>query len=318
MKSGDRYGMLTVIKKVPRPQDKNYRGSWWQCKCDCGNICSVNYHELYSGDTKSCGCLRKRKPIYDKNKIEISNHAGIYGFQNIFNGKWYIGKSKNLYNRYCDHKNDWKAHQEKQFYKAINKYGWDSFNYFILKEYQEIPSDEELSEAEEYYIQYYNSYKNGYNATEHSSGGFVSKEQKEKCTQYLKELNLRQKNENHPSTDFSKEDIQNIFNYAMQGAPVNWVYNLYKNSHNIQYDSFKQLYNGKHFKDYLPANWENRPKVTTNSTLWGIWVVDIKTRFSKGESLESIYELYKGKCSKNQLINIKNGKTYKQIQPCID
>ena len=76
--------MLTLIEKTSRPKGKNQRGTWWLCQCDCGKKAIINYHELYSGDTKSCGCLKVRKPIYDKNKTEISNKAGIYGFQNIY------------------------------------------------------------------------------------------------------------------------------------------------------------------------------------------------------------------------------------------
>jgi group I intron endonuclease len=317
MKENDRYGMLTLIKRVPKPEGKNFRGSWWLCQCDCGQQTIVNYHELYSGDTKSCGCLKKRQPIYDKKGLEISNHAGIYGFQNIYNGKWYVGKAKNLYNRYKDHYNDWKNHQEKQFYQAIKKYGWENFNYYILKEYNEIPSKEELSIMEEFFIKEKDSYQNGYNASQNSSGGFVSKEHEEKCKRILDKLNLNQKNENHPRTSFTKEEILQIFDYAMQGAPVRWVYKQYS-SHDITYESFKHLYRGEHFKDYLPKDWDKRPIVSTNSTLWGIWVIDIKTRFQRGEKIEDVYKIYKDKCSFNQLKDIKNNKTYKHIHPCID
>lgn len=317
MKKGDNFGLLTIIKEVSRPADKNRKGHYWQCKCACGTICIKHESDLKRGDTKSCGCLKQRKPIYDKNKIEISNHAGIYGFQNIYNGHWYIGKSVHLYERYCKHKNNWKYHQEKQFYQAIKKYGWDSFNYYILKEYIEQPSKKQLAEDEEYFIKKYNAYHDGYNASDKSSGGFYSIEHKQKCTKILNQLNQNQKNENHPNTEFTKEEILEIFNFAMQGAPVKEIYELYK-EHDITYESFKQIYRGEHFKDYLPENWEQRPAVTTNAKLWGIWVVDIKTRILKGESITTIYNDYKDKCTLLDIRRIKNNKTYKQIQPCID
>lgn len=318
MKSGDKIGLLTLIEKVPKPEHKTRTGTYWKCECACGLICIKHYKDLYSKDTKSCGCLKKRKPKYDKNKLEISNKAGIYGFQNIYNGKWYIGKAKNLYNRYVEHKNDYKKNtQNKIFYNAILKYGWDNFNYYILESYEEIPSKEFLSEKEEYYIKKYNSYENGYNASENSSGGFYSKEHYNKCLQILNNLNNSQKNENHPGTDFSKKEILEIFNLAMLGCPVKEAYKRYQN-HNITYESFKSIYRGEHFKDYLPDNWDKRPNVTTNSTMWGSWVVDIKTRLLKGEDRDSIYKDYSSKCSKNQFKDICNGKTYKQIQPCID
>lgn len=317
MQSGDIFGLLTLIKKVPQPENKKRKGTYWLCECACGQQCIKHYQDLYSGDTKSCGCLKKRNPIYDKNNLEISNKAGIYGFQNIFNGHWYIGKAKNLYERYCDHKRDWKSHQEKQFYQAIEKYGWENFNYYILKEYLEIPQKEELAQMEEFYIKKYDAYHNGYNASNKSNGGFYSSEHQKKCTKILQELNEKQKNENHPNTDFSKEDILNIFDLAMRGAPVKVVYEKYKN-HNITYDSFKAIYRGEHFKDYLPKNWDKRPAVATNAKLWGEQVIDIKTRFAKNESIESIYDDYKNYCSILDLKRIKNNQTYKQIHPCID
>ena len=318
MEHGEKYGMLTLIKKIERPLDRKRKGTYWLCQCDCGNTCVRHTSDLKNGDSKSCGCLHKRKPIYDKAGIEISNHAGIYGFQNIYNGKWYVGKAKNLYNRYKDHYNDWAIHQEKQFYQAIKKYGWDGFNYYILKEYLEIPPEVELSQAEEFFIHEKNSYKDGYNASEHSSGGFVSLQHKEKCTQILEELNNNQKNENHPRTDFTKEEILQIFSYGMQGAPVKWVYEKYSSNHHITYESFKNLYRGQHFKDYLPLDWENRPVVATNAKLWGSWVVDIKTQYAQGISIEEIYKQYSDKATLLDIKRICYNKTYKQIQPRID
>ena len=51
---GKRYGRLTVI------EFEGTRGNFaiWKCKCDCGNIVSVLAHNLKSGVTNSCGCLK--------------------------------------------------------------------------------------------------------------------------------------------------------------------------------------------------------------------------------------------------------------------
>ena len=317
MHSGERYGKLTLIQPVPRPDGKSRKGSYWLCKCDCGNECIKHYNDIWAGDTKSCGCLSKRAPIYDKSQVEVSNHAGIYGFQNRYNGHWYIGKAHNLYRRYCQHRNDWKQHQEKQFYQAIKKYGWDGFNYFILKEYADDFSEQQMSQDEEFFIVQKDAYKNGYNASERSSGGFYSAEQREKCIQVLNRINAQQKNENHPRTTFSKTEIEQIFNYAMQGAPARWVYEQYT-LHNITYESFKAIYRGEHFKDYLPQGWTSRPVVATNAKLWGSWVSDIKKRYLNGESIERIHHTYQDKASLLDIRRICHNQTYKQIQPCID
>lgn len=64
-----RFGRLVAIELVPG----NGR-SRWKCVCDCGNVIEANRTNLVSGNTKSCGCLRKetsrkkcrKAPIYKK------------------------------------------------------------------------------------------------------------------------------------------------------------------------------------------------------------------------------------------------------------
>ena len=53
--TGKRYGKLTVIENTGR----KYQGYIWKCQCDCGNFTEVPIGRLASGNTKSCGCLRK-------------------------------------------------------------------------------------------------------------------------------------------------------------------------------------------------------------------------------------------------------------------
>lgn len=54
--TGQRFGKLIAVK----PTDERARGSIiWELKCDCGNITHVDARNLSSGNTRSCGCLRK-------------------------------------------------------------------------------------------------------------------------------------------------------------------------------------------------------------------------------------------------------------------
>src|SRR5215472_1004899 len=49
-----RYGRLTVLRLSRR------RGRVaWECQCDCGQSIVVARSELQTGDTQSCGCLRR-------------------------------------------------------------------------------------------------------------------------------------------------------------------------------------------------------------------------------------------------------------------
>jgi hypothetical protein len=61
--SGQKYGLLTVIKLSEHKQKSSGRGSEtiWECLCDCGNITKVYSQNIKRGLTKSCGCLFKKR-----------------------------------------------------------------------------------------------------------------------------------------------------------------------------------------------------------------------------------------------------------------
>ena len=56
--TGQRFGKLFVVGKSDKKKGK-YTGAFWECKCDCGNVVIVPGSSLRSGETRSCGCLRK-------------------------------------------------------------------------------------------------------------------------------------------------------------------------------------------------------------------------------------------------------------------
>lgn len=54
--SGQRFGLLTVLKQAPTPSsDGQIR---WLCCCDCGRRTIAVGSKLRSGHTRSCGCLK--------------------------------------------------------------------------------------------------------------------------------------------------------------------------------------------------------------------------------------------------------------------
>ena len=82
-------------------------------------------------------------------------------------GKSYIGITNNLRRRIAEHKRLSKT-LKKAFYNAINKYGFDNFTFEILEEYNIKDKDKllsKLNEMEMYYIDKYDTCKNGYNST---------------------------------------------------------------------------------------------------------------------------------------------------------
>lgn len=55
--TGQRFGRLTVIKRVPnKPYSEQ---ACWECLCDCGNTITTVGYSLRSGQTNSCGCYYK-------------------------------------------------------------------------------------------------------------------------------------------------------------------------------------------------------------------------------------------------------------------
>lgn len=96
---------------------------------------------------------------------------GIYKYTNKINGKHYIGQSINLEMRRYAHKssafNKKAKDYDAQFHQAIRKYGWDNFDYEVIAEmFPEEYTKEGLDALERYFIKYYDSFHNGYNATE--------------------------------------------------------------------------------------------------------------------------------------------------------
>lgn len=55
---GKKFNKLTVIGESPPRGKKNL--TRWLCKCDCGNTKTIDGRSLVSGNTKSCGCLKKK------------------------------------------------------------------------------------------------------------------------------------------------------------------------------------------------------------------------------------------------------------------
>ena len=91
--------------------------------------------------------------------------CGIYKITNQLNGKFYIGKSVNIYKRWLEH---CRSKDTCPIHKAIQKYGKENFSLKILEEC----TKQELNNKEIFWIQRYNGYQdsNCYNATRGGDG----------------------------------------------------------------------------------------------------------------------------------------------------
>lgn len=110
----------------------------------------------------------------------------VYLIENKINEKKYVGKTYNsIEYRWKEHLQDFK--REKNFnrplYKAMNKYGVENF---IISELEYC---ENCEDREKYWINFYNSYHNGYNATLGGDGKAYFIISDEEVIQKYKELN---------------------------------------------------------------------------------------------------------------------------------
>lgn len=97
----------------------------------------------------------------------------IYRAVNKINGKSYVGKTvSTLKERKRGHHKpcEWKRNPNSVFYKAIRKYGKESFEWYVVKECKKV---EELNKLEIHFIEKFKSHikENGYNMTLGGTGG---------------------------------------------------------------------------------------------------------------------------------------------------
>ncbi len=89
----------------------------------------------------------------------------IYLIENKINHKKYIGKTyRTIQLRWQEHLREISNSSNRPLYRAMSKYGFKNF------EIQEIEYTENLEEREKFWIEFYDTFKNGYNATRGGDG----------------------------------------------------------------------------------------------------------------------------------------------------
>lgn len=126
-------------------------------------------------------------------------NSGIYKIVNKINGKYYVGKSKDLKERWSSHKrlliNN--KHPNAYLQYAWNKDGVNNFE-FVVVEYLE-PNDVLLTEVEQKYLDKFiedkkNGIDNCYNIAITSDGSVISQETKKKLSESMKGKMVGEKN----------------------------------------------------------------------------------------------------------------------------
>ena len=76
--TGQKFGRLTVLKMVDRPEEKegkNGTGAWCECKCECGNTIITKASWLKTKGVQSCGCLRREISVQNSRNsvVDLTN-----------------------------------------------------------------------------------------------------------------------------------------------------------------------------------------------------------------------------------------------------
>lgn len=83
-----RYGRLIVVEFIGLEWNFYTNYSLWKCRCDCGNIITVQGNYLQNGHTKSCGCLHREKSSQRTIKRNKEMHMFGKSNPNYMHGKY--------------------------------------------------------------------------------------------------------------------------------------------------------------------------------------------------------------------------------------
>jgi group I intron endonuclease len=113
--------------------------------------------------------------------------SGIYKIVNRANNKYYVGSSKDIEDRWIQHKADLRNNNHKNDYlqNAWNKHGENNFDFIIVEEIE--PTKQKLLEVEQKYLNIVKTEKEkSYNLKFVAEGGDISDYSKNKISQFHK------------------------------------------------------------------------------------------------------------------------------------
>lgn len=130
----------------------------------------------------------------------------IYLIKNIVNGKVYVGSALKVNYRWNVHRSQLalNKHHSIKLQRSYNKYGVDAFEYIIIQYCEK----ENLIKSEQFWIDYFDSYKKGYNCTP-IAGSNIGKKHSAEFSKKMSELKKGNKNRlGHKFSDETKEKMR--------------------------------------------------------------------------------------------------------------
>ena len=216
---------------------------------------------------------------------------GIYKITNLLNQKSYIGKSNDIDRRWAQHKSpyEWSRQPDSSLYLTFQKYGLDNFKFEIIEECKV----EELGEKEKYWVEYYDTFYNGYNQTAGGEGNNY---------------------DSHPKHKLTKQDVIDIRTRYANKERRQEVYQDYQSR--IGSSGFCKIWKGDSWKNIMPEvyteenkdfhkhNTANIGSKNGHSRLTEEEVFSIRTRRKNGEKLSDVYADYEDRMTYKSFSNV--------------
>lgn len=223
---------------------------------------------------------------------------GIYCFINKINNKKYIGQSINIEERKESHLRYYNNPNMKdyntKFYRALRKYGTDQFTFQILEEC----SKSLLDEREIFWIEKFDSFKNGYNST---LGGQIG----------------NTKGELHPNAKLTNQEVllikEKLLNSAIKKSEIAKYFK-------VTQSEISNINTGKKWRDIGNFNYPirklnsfNKKGSNSNRAIFtDEEILEIRKQYQFNSGKE-IYVKYQDRCSYTTFERILIGKSYKNI-----
>lgn len=218
--------------------------------------------------------------------------VGIYKITNKINNKSYIGQSIDILKRFNSHK----YKSDTLIGRDIQKYGEENFELEILEECDV----SELDEKEIYYINKYDTIRNGYNI----SLGKISS------------------GEYNPNCKLTEKEVYEIRLAYKEHKDTKEVYEKYKDI--ISYNYFLNIWEGRSWKNIMPEVYTEGNKIyyskqkcigekSSNAIFTDEEVINLRERYVN-ETAAQIYESVKDRCSYQTLQQILWGRYYSYLK----
>ena len=201
--------------------------------------------------------------------------------------KYYIGITNNLERRQKDHKKKLINGCSTKFALGLRYHGYDNFSFQCL---EIVKNEHEAKKREIYYIEFYDSYKNGYNST---LGGDLSITQGKLTEKQVKEIRKILKEDNLLIREIAS-------NYNVQSSTISEIKNNKRWGHIEGAEVIRRQ------RGQLKGTQNSQSKLTEEK------VREIKTKLMQGVSRKKLEEEYN--VAKTNIQKIATGESWSHVE----